>query len=209
MVVPVTNIPDTLDNQVLYNGKLWRNTYSRVRGYPFLFSDDFLTGTVTIGGKTFEKVRIKYDIYNDELVALSDKGFIIQVNKEVVDAFSLRWQEKDFIFRKMDSDSLKNSDSYVNAAAEGDILLFVRYRKEILNLAVDNKYDQFNQSHRIYVLKNGEKQFVNSKKELLSLLNDRKQEIRTFINSNKLKVSRKNPESFRAVVEYYNDLKKN
>lgn len=206
MEVQVSGSPDTLDNQVLYSGKLWRNIYSRIKGDPFLFSDEFLSGTVTIGSKTFNKVDIKYDIYNDELIALSDNGFIIQVNKEVIDAFSFRWQERDFIFRKMVSDSLKNPDGFVNVLADGEVSLFVRYRKDITYLAVDNKYDQFNQVHRIYVMKDGETVLVNSKKELLSLLNYRKQELRNFINSNKLKISRGNPDSFRVVVEYYNDL---
>ena len=208
MQAPVYGNPDTLDNQILYNGKLWRNIYTKIKGDPFLFSDEFLTGTVTIGSKTFNQVDIKYDIYNDELITVSDKGFIIQVNKEIIDAFSFRWNEKDFIFRKMSSDSLKNTEGFVNVLAEGEVSLFVRYRKDITLLAVDNKYDQFNQVHRIYVTKNGEIRLVNSKKELLNLLNDRRQEIRSFIKSNNLNVARNNPESFRSVVEFYNDLQK-
>ncbi len=69
-----SNSPDTLDNQILYNGKLWRNLYTRVKGDPFLFTDTFVSGTVTIGNKTFKKVDIKYDIYNDELIAISENG---------------------------------------------------------------------------------------------------------------------------------------
>jgi hypothetical protein len=208
MQAPVYGNPDTLDNQILYNGKLWRNIYTKIKGDPFLFSDEFLTGTVTIGSKTFNQVDIKYDIYNDELITVSDMGFIIQVNKEVIDAFSVRWNEKDFIFRKMSSDSLKNTEGFVNVLAEGEVSLLVRYRKDITLLAVDNKYDQFNQMHRIYVTKDGETRLVNSKKELLNLLNDRRQEIRSFIKSNNLNVARNNPESFRSVVEFYNNLQK-
>ena len=33
--------------------------------------------------------------------------------------------------------------------------LYVKYRKEILQLAVENKYDMFNQINRIYVRKDG------------------------------------------------------
>jgi hypothetical protein len=208
MIFPPSGSPDTLENQVLYNGRLWRNSYSRIRGDPFLFSDQFLTGSVTIGSKTFNKVNIKYDIYNDELITLSDNGFIIQINKEVVEAFSFRWQERDFRFRKMDSDSLKNTDAFVNVLAEGDVSLLVRYRKEVLFLAVDNKYDQFNQTHRIYIKKDGITHLVNSKKELLRLLDDRKQQIRSMINSSNLKISRGNPDSFMTVVKYYNELQK-
>jgi hypothetical protein len=200
--------PDTLDNQVLYNGRLWRNLYTRVKGDPFLFTDAFLPGTVTIGDKTFKKVDIKYDIYNDELIALSEKGMILQLNKEVIEAFSYNWHDRIYQFRKMGSDTLKNPNGFVNVLVDGYVSLFVKYKKDILYLAVDNRYDLFNQTHRIYVMKDGETYFVNSKKELLGLLNSRKQEIRSFINSKDLKVSKNNPDSFRSVIEYYNDLQK-
>ncbi len=200
--------PDTLDNQVLYNGRLWRNLYSRVRGDSFLFTEEFLSGTVTIGNKTFKKVDIKYDIFKDELIALSEKGFILQLNKEVIDAFSFNWNERIYQFRKMDSDSLKNPGGFVNVLVDGEVSLLVKYRKDILYLAIDNRYDLFNQTLKIYVVKDGEAYFVNSRKDLLGLLNSRKQEIKSFINSNDLKISRNSPDSFKAVVEYYNELQK-
>ncbi len=57
-------------------------------------------------------------------------------------------------------------------------------------------------------MKDGETYLVNSKKELLGLLNSRKQEIKSFVSDNKLKLSRNNPDSFMAVVGYYNELQK-
>ncbi len=135
-------------------------------------------------------------------------GLILQLNKEVIEAFSFNWKERIYQFRKMDSDTLKNPNGFVNVLADGDVSLVVKYKKEILYLAVDNRYDLFNQTHRIYVMKDGETYSVNSRKELLGLLNSRKQEIKSFINSKDLKVSKNNPDSFRSVIEYYNDLQK-
>jgi len=202
------NNPDTIDNQILYNGRLWRNLYSRVKGDPFLFTEEFLTGTVTIGNKTFNNVSIKYDVFKDELIALSERGFLLQLNKEVIDAFSFNWHERLYQFRKLNSDSLKNPNGFVNVLADGDVSLLVKYKKDILYLAIDNRYDLFNQTHRIYIVKDGETYLVNSKKELLGLLNSRKQEIKSFVSDNKLKLSRNNPDSFMAVVGYYNELQK-
>jgi hypothetical protein len=48
---------DTIaENQTLYNGKIWRNLYNLVQGDQFLFSKDFLPGSLTIKGKTFNDV---------------------------------------------------------------------------------------------------------------------------------------------------------
>lgn len=198
--------PDTADNQILYNGRIWRNLYSKVRGHAFLFSDDFASGSVTVTGRTFNNVSIRYDIYRDELVAVTGNGFLIQLNKEMVEAFSVPHGGRTYEFIRMGSDTLRNPNGYVNVLASGTVSLLVKYRKKIVYLAVDNKYDQFEQLHRIYLMKDGTSYPVKSRKNLLALLGDRKQEIKTFIRKGNLKTVRKNPDSFKVVVDYYNML---
>ncbi|MCU0456660.1 MAG: hypothetical protein MUE74_10190 [Bacteroidales bacterium] len=198
--------PDTADNQILYNGKIWRNLYSKVRGHAFLFSDKFESGSVKIAGRTFTNVDVRYDIYKDELIAVTGNGFLIQMNKEMVEAFSIPHDGIIYEFIRTGSDTLRNPNGYVNVLASGTVSLLVKYRKKIVYLAVDNKYDQFEQLHRMYLMKDGAPYPVNSRRNLLALLDDRKQELKTFIRKENLKTVRKNPNSFRAVVEYYNML---
>lgn len=198
--------PDSLDDQILYNGKIWRNLYSKVRGHAFLFSDDFATGSVTVAGRTFNNVSIRYDIYRDQLIAVTGSGFLIQMNKEMVEAFSIPHDGRTYRFIRMGSDTLGNPNGYVNVLARGTVSLLVKYRKKIVYLAVDNKYDQFEQFHRLYLMKDGSIYPVASRKNLMDLLGDRKQEIKTFIRKGNLKTVRKNPDSFKVVVDYYNML---
>jgi uncharacterized protein YajQ (UPF0234 family) len=94
----------------------------------------------------------------------------------------------------------------VNVLYDGGTSLYVKYKKEILLLAIENKYDIFNQINRIFVEKNGKIFKVNSKGELLKLLGDQKHQVRNFIRSNKIRISRKNPDSFKPVIEYYDKL---
>ena len=49
--IPGTNVNDTIDIQLLYNGRAWRNLYYKIRGDQFLFSTEFLPGSVTVEGK--------------------------------------------------------------------------------------------------------------------------------------------------------------
>jgi hypothetical protein len=199
---------DTLDKQILFNGIIWRNLYSRVKGNQFLFSNDFLSGGVTINNKSFINIRLRYDILNDELLALSHNGLVVQLNKEMVDSFSFDYQNRIYHFKKIDADTLNNLSGYLNILVEGNVSLYVKYRKSILMLAVDNKYDLFNQFHHIYIRKNGKYFLINSKKELINLLSENGKQIRSFINGSKINVSKKIPDSFVPVVKYYNDLQK-
>lgn len=200
------NVNDSIDIQLLYNGRAWRNLYYKIKGDQFLFSTEFLTGSVTVEGKTFNNLPLKYDIFNDELLAITDHGIILQLNKEMIDLFTMNYQDQIFNFKKLDADSLNSLSGYVNVLYDGGTSLYIKYKKEILLLAVENKYDMFNQINRIFVEKNGKIFKVNSKGELLKLLGDQKHQVRSFIRSNKIRISRKNPDSFKQVIEYYDKL---
>src|SRR5512133_1483686 len=67
-------------NQLLYNGRIWRDLYVAVREDQFLFSNEFLPGKVTMNGKSFPVSKLKYDIHNDEIITVTEKGLILQLN---------------------------------------------------------------------------------------------------------------------------------
>lgn len=201
-----TGKQDTLEKQILYNGRAWRNLYLRVKGNQFLFSDQMLKGSVTVSGKLFKNLNLKYDIYNDEILTLTGQGIILQLNKERVGAFTIDFDNKIRNFRNTDADSLKEINGYVNVLYDGPVSLYVKYRKSILLLAEENKYDIFQQFHRIYILKNNKIFQAGSKADIVNIFRDKKQEIRSFIKKNNVQISKKRPESFIPVVEFYNGL---
>jgi hypothetical protein len=198
-------LSDTIEVQILNNGRAWRNLYYKIKGDQFLYSPELLPGSVTIEGRTFNNLKLKYDIYNDELIMITDHGIIIQLNKEMVESFRMIF-DNIYNFKKLEADTLNSLSGYVNVLYDGNTSLYVKYRKEILQLAVENKYDLFNQINRIYVKKDGVFSRVDSKREFLNLFKDKKQQLHTFMKANKLKLSRKNPASFKPVIEYYDTL---
>ena len=209
--IAATGLPedDSIEVQILYNGRAWRNLYTSIRGDQFLFSDKFLSGSVRTGGLFFSNQMLKYDIYNDEILLVTSKKIVLQLNKENVDSFNLEYGGKTYNFRRLDADSLNSLSGYVRVLYGGNSSLLVKYSKEILSLAVENKYDLFSQVERIYLVREGKLYRLKGKGDLLSLLNDRKQQVHSFIRSNNIRISRKDPESFIPVLEYYDGLDKN
>ncbi|MEI6049165.1 MAG: hypothetical protein WCS03_09735 [Bacteroidota bacterium] len=199
---------DTLnENQILYNGRVWRNLYYMVKEDQFLFSHEFLPCSVTINGETFNNIGIRYDIFSDEIMTSVNNGSILQLNKEMVDSFTIFFQNKSYRFAKAQEDSLKSFKGYANVLVTGKISLFVKYKKEIANLAVDNKYDLFFLTQRIYLVKDGVPYLISGKREFFNHLDDYKVQIKSYIKKNRLKISKKNPESFVPVVQFYNSLR--
>jgi len=122
---------DTLkDVQTLYNGVIWTNLYYRIKEDQFLFSKDLLPGSVSMNGKTFKNLLVRYDIYNDEIMIPTNRGLILQLNKEMVDSFSLNFNGIKYNFVNLRNDSTR-LNGYANLLYKGKTALFVKYRKEI------------------------------------------------------------------------------
>ena len=205
--IRLDNQQDTLkENQVLYNGRLWKNLYYNVKEDQFLFSKDYLKGSLTINGESFKNISLKYDIYSDEILTLSNLGLVLQLNKERVDSFSLDFQNKTYRFAKIQEDTLKSYKGYYNVLYKGNCALYVKYKKEIELLAVDRKWDMFYQTHRIYFEDHNILYSISGKGDLLRILSATKDQLKSYIKKNKLRVSKKRPESFVPVLRYYDSI---
>jgi hypothetical protein len=199
--------PDQVkENQILYNGKLWHNLYSYIKGDQFLFTKDFLAGSVTMNGQSFKGVDLIYDIYNDEIITITNHGFYVQLNKEMVDSFTLTFENKTYRFLNTQTDTIKGIKGYVNVLYKGKSALYVKYKKEIELLAVDEKYDLFYQTYKIYLVKDGVIYQLSGKRDLLKILQEDKTKIREFMKKNKFGVTKKIPESFIPVIRYYDSI---
>ncbi|MFH0841558.1 MAG: hypothetical protein V1903_02940 [Bacteroidota bacterium] len=205
MATPVQQSPQ--EDYLIMNGKLWRNLYLGVKGNPYFMSGDYLRGDIYFNGRLFMDRTFKYDIYNDEIVLWINSSTIIILNKEMVKEFNINYPGDRFHVVNMGEDSTSVLSGFVNVYYEGPTALYVKYRKEIEILAVDNKYDLFIQVHRIFIRKDNQIVQVSGKRELLKILSDRKAELKSYIKHNKLRVAKNEPRSFIPVLEYYDKLR--
>ena len=198
----------TLQKQILYNGRVWRNLYYGVRGNQFLFSSDFLPGTVTMGGKYFDNIRIRYDIYKDEIMIPVSPVTVVQLNREMVDSFSIQFENKWYRFTGHPIGNQEMLKGYVNILYSGNTSLYVKYKKEIDLLAENQKFDRFSQTQHIFVMKDDKIYQVSGKKDFLKILADNKQQVRNLMKTNKLKIIKSDPSGFVPVLKFYDSLKK-
>jgi hypothetical protein len=200
---------DSIDKQILYNGRLWRNNYLNITGNQFLFSNEFLPGAVSMDGKTFngKNIRLKFNIYDDELLTETNTGTVIQLNREMVDSFTLVFENRLYRFRNLHEDSLKSLSGYVQVLHDGAASLYVKYKKEIRLKSSVGENDTFIQSFRIYLMKDGIMHRVNNKASLLKILGDRKEQMKDFLRSNQIRISAKIPDSFTPALVYYDSLR--
>jgi len=208
--IRVVNLPqDTLsENQNLYNGRIWKNLFYMVEGDQFLFSNEFLSGSLSINSKLYPVISIKYDIYNDEILTPIKPVGILQLNKEMVDSFSLVHHDKRYHFIRMKLDSMGGLEGFVHVLYKGKAALYIKYNKKIDRPGVVGRPDYFYQANRIYFVKDGIYYQINRKNDLFRILKSDKASLKDFMKRNSIRIFKKVPDSFISVIRYYDTLSK-
>jgi hypothetical protein len=194
--------------QILYNGTVWSNKYHRIEGDQFLFSEIFMPGTISMNGKTFTNVRLKYDIYSDAIITPLNREVILQLNKEMVDSFTINFEDKVYSFTNIRNDTLKDFGGYVNLLYKGKSAFYVRYKKSISPSSSPRSDGHFFQSHTMYYVKDKVIYPMDGTTALFRILDDEKEQIKNFIKKNKLRISNKIPDSFIPVIKFYDSISK-
>jgi hypothetical protein len=136
-----------------------------------------------------------------------NRDVIVQLNKEMVDSFTLVFENKTYRFLNFRNDSLMGSGGYFNVLYEGKSALYVKYNKSITTVITDKSDGYFNQIVHLFLVMDGKDYKINRLKDIMNLVPGANEQIRKFIRSKKLKVTIKNPESFVPVIRYYDSLK--
>jgi hypothetical protein len=178
-----------------------------IKENQFLFSKEFLPGSVTMHGKTFSDVRIKYNIFTDEILIPFNPAGILQLNKQMVDSFSLIFQNKNYQFIRIPDGNITFPGGYYNVLYKGKTILYTRYSKKIGKSADKDEFEKFYQTNRIYIIQEGVVFNIAGKNDLLRILNDQKKEVRHFIKDNNIKISNEDPVSFIPVLSFIDNLK--
>jgi hypothetical protein len=199
---------DTInENQMLYNGRIWRNLYPLIKENQFLFSKEFLPASVTMRGKTFSDVIIKYDIFTDEIITPFAPAGMLQLNKQMVDSFSLIFQNKNYHFIRIPDSTSALPGGYYNVVYKGKTTLYARYSKKIEKLANKDEFDKFYQTNRVYIIQEGKVVNIPGKKDLFRVLNVHKKEVRLFMREYNIKISIEDPFTFIPFLRFFDDMK--
>jgi len=199
---------DTInEDQMLYNGRIWRNYYPLIMENQFLFSKELLPASVTMRGKTFSDITIKYDIFTDEIITPFAPAGMLQLNKQMVDSFYLIFQNKKYHFIRISEGNNDFPVGYYNVVYKGKTTLYARYTKKIEKLADRDEFDKFYQINRIYIVQEGKMYNIPGKNDLFRVLNIQKKEIRQFMRENNTRISNGDPFSYIPFLRLIDDLK--
>ena len=208
------NVPGNMGSQDLHsrnpllNGRIWRNGYPRAQGHQFFITGYYVKGSVVFDGRRYEGLDLKYDIAGDELILWIDSYPVIIMNKEMVDSFSLRIENKDYIFFNAGNDTTRILSGYVNLLYSGPTALYARYSKKVQPLAVDGIYDLFIDEKQVFIQRDTIAVQVGSRRSLLRTLGIDRRTLNRIQDNHGRKISAKDPSSYVGLLEYYDSIPK-
>lgn len=190
----------------LVNGEKYFYPYSRAEGTPFLYPDE-QTALLRIKGRDFPGQKVKYDIYNQQLV-LEYTDSYGSFNNLVL---RIEWMEYvDFgraLFKKIKGP--EGRETYLQLIFEGKLSCYYQWNKLYqLNLNSGSQSYYFSEPVRTsYLFKDGDfTAYRNNRTFIKAFEKTQRKMIKQHLSKNKLKVKRASDVKMAGIIEYCESL---
>jgi hypothetical protein len=189
----------------------WSKTLaeSDIEGSPYL-NDDFVDGIIFTTSKfQYEKVPLRYNIYNDNLEFKTPDDQVMAIAApEIVEKVYLG--DEVMIYSPY-SNAKRIRRGFFKIMEEGKASLYARQIVQYSDPVEPGAYKEaepakFTRKPDAYYIRIGieQAQLVSNKKELLAAFPDHSEKIAAFVKKNKVKPTK--PEKLLDLVKYYNSL---
>lgn len=195
----------------LYNGRQYLSYSATINdGYPYFEYGDVQNGSVVYDNVLYENVPILFDVVKNEIVISDSAQFLkMYLNNEQVSSFTILNHKFIKLGDSAETPGIKNG--FYEVLYNGNNVSF--YKKQTKNIqekmGIITGFERYIVMSEEYFLKKENKFYdAGSKKAVLNILKDKKNELNQFIKQNKLKLKKQNEPAFIQLLQYYDTLKK-
>lgn len=182
-----------IENTTLFNGLRYEEKFRVIDGnHKFYLSSEFLTGDIVYDGQPFYDIKMKYDLFEDQLIinliTNSGNNNIIKLLNTKLDGFTLKGKE----FIKLHHSKIGNSNEELNGIFEilskNPKLILYKKNKKIAKKNINKEflYYTFKNDNQYYCFTNENYYLIDSKKDWIRIFPEQKKEIQSFYNKNKM-----------------------
>jgi hypothetical protein len=186
-----------VENTGIYSGIEYKEKYRTINEkHKFFLSPNFLKGSITYNGQSYYNIDLKYDVYEDMLLAkIKNKtggDVILQLMKGKVTAFDLN--NHHFINLVHKEMELEVYSGFYEILEANNTFVFYKKNEKIKKDRLDKStvYSEFNTKDSYLLHYNESYYSIKSKRNIIQVFPGLKKEINVFHNSNEvLLVSKK------------------
>lgn len=199
--------------QLLYSGDEWRPRVIPVTGHEFFLSGDYLDGSVTVEGFTFNGLRLKYDIFSDEIILLWKDIHALLLNNSAVESFTVGLysgavRNPDFIGRRFINlhDSYPEINGFAEVIYKGSSMVVAKHTKTIARHTSMSSYAQYRESSRLWFISGNSARMIRNRASFLHMFGEYEDEVKRHVRQNHIEMSKLSPEGFGEAAAYYDSL---
>lgn len=167
----------------LFEGSEYKDYIAQRDEFPFMH-DDVINGNVKYNGEIYKNVPLYYDLEIDQVITSYPHGNKVQLLREKVQYFEMDGHKFVPLF------NTRVANGFYDLQYDGKLKFFVRKQKESVLKVNSNGSDPhrvFELRVKYFILKNGAYHSVKSKKSVLSLLKDKKRNLKKALRAEKIK----------------------
>jgi hypothetical protein len=184
----------------IYNGVAYQPNYRGMKGFPYFETLNFVSGTLVYEGLTYTHIPLLYDLVQDNLVITDPKGQPLVVARDKVQQFTLGTHT--FIYQPVNK-----TPGFYERLSSGYAALYIRHTKKIEEKVELAQLYRFITAHDEYLLFKDDHYYpVTSGNHLLTLLSDKKKQLRQFRQDEHIRFKKDPAAAMQAIVDHYNQL---
>jgi hypothetical protein len=194
----------------LYSGIEFKPHAPNITGIPNYLNNDWNSGTVIYNHVVYRNVLLKYDLVDNQLVALLYNQVIPYIlNQNSVQYFTVG--SHHFVYAAADSVQHARESSFVpgfyeqvyNSKSE----VLIRYEKTVETQTSSSSIESYySDKTRLYLKNQGIYYEVSGNSAVAKVLKDQKKPVQQYLKSNHLKVNKSSPDALVKVATYYDSL---
>jgi hypothetical protein len=188
----------------LYNGHDYVFYIAKDDEHPYFIVDHWAFGSIVYWGELYENVAMLYDLSTDQVITENRSGATIRLIAEKIESFTIAGH--NFVrLRKDDKNDI--SEGFYDLLYAGKLKVYARYFKEYKETLTNREViPNYEENKRYFVVKDGIFHGVKSKSTLLNILQDHKQELKSFIRKNRISFHTDKESALVRISEYYDSL---
>lgn len=191
-------------DQQLLNGIYYENPYYKALAHPFLDDGNFQVGSVIFRNKKYDEVRMKYDIYDQQIIINpkpDNSMLMILLANEFVSEF---WVDglhfKKFSFEESES-------SFYQVVSDKDDIkcyhAWYKLRYKSYHNANNVSFIFSDSKQKSFLLINGKLFRYRNNRSFVSLFPDKaKSQIRRFLKSERIKINKADDGAMKEVIHF-------
>ncbi|MCS6796239.1 MAG: hypothetical protein RMJ97_10580 [Raineya sp.] len=176
--------------------RTWDSRYQGVKGHPFVKNVWENAQIISIDGKTYQDVPLKYDVYSNLAIIKNSKGDSIITEVTNIREFTLKTSKMTFVKEPLldNPDNIKNYGRLYEQLYKGSkVTLLKNHRKVLLQAdyqggySANRRYDELIEEYDYFLKKgNSIEKIKLNEKNLLKVLSDKEKELKEFLKKEKL-----------------------